>query len=151
VGVEWAGEAGSLVCPPKKNLTTIGVSEPIRHHFQTLDTEALKQMDREDEEFKGTAPFIDKVCCLYITLNYPISTFLKSSAIHGLFYRHSQQIHFNICAGRYDGKDTQKQLRLPVHTIQGCGSHRQSNLCFTPLRGSPKQPCTYQSITVEVV
>jgi hypothetical protein len=75
VGVEWAGEVGSLVCPPKKNLTTIGVSETIRHHFQTLDTEGLKQMDREDEVFKGTAPCVDKVCCLYLILNYSISLF----------------------------------------------------------------------------
>lgn len=59
---------GSLVCPPKKNLTTIGVSEPIRHHFQTLDTEALKQTDREDEEFKGMARY-ETNCVAFITFS----------------------------------------------------------------------------------
>ena len=52
--MEWAHGGASLSLPPKRNLHTIGVPEPIRQHFQQLDTEALRRMDPEDEEAKGT-------------------------------------------------------------------------------------------------
>jgi PAB-dependent poly(A)-specific ribonuclease subunit 3 len=42
--------------PPKRCLQTIGIPEPIRNHFQSLDTEALRQMQPDDEIYKEIPP-----------------------------------------------------------------------------------------------
>ena len=52
-GVEWAASSVLSINPPKRTLQTIGVPEPIRQHFQQLDSEALKRTDIEEEERKG--------------------------------------------------------------------------------------------------
>jgi hypothetical protein len=52
-GVEWAASSILSLNPPKRTLQTIGVPEPIRQHFQQLDSEALKRTDTEEEDRKG--------------------------------------------------------------------------------------------------
>lgn len=42
----------TLPSPPKRSLQTVGLPEPIRQHFQSLDIQALKQMSPEDPRYK---------------------------------------------------------------------------------------------------
>ena len=51
-GMQWAHSSHTLPAPPKRSLQTIGIPEPIREHFQTLDLISLKQMDPSDERYK---------------------------------------------------------------------------------------------------
>lgn len=51
-GLQWAQFASTLPAPPKRSLQTIGIPEPVRHHFRTIDIEALKQMNPENERYK---------------------------------------------------------------------------------------------------
>jgi hypothetical protein len=51
-GFEWANKCLTLPAPPKRSLQTIGLPEPIRQHFQSLDVEALRQMKPDDERYK---------------------------------------------------------------------------------------------------
>lgn len=51
-GLEWANGSLTLPAPPKRSLQTIGIPEPIRQHFQSLDVEALRQMKPDDERYK---------------------------------------------------------------------------------------------------
>eukprot|EP01038_Epipyxis_sp_PR26KG_P004334 gene4334-6135_t len=51
-GLEWTHGSLTLPAPPKRCLQTIGLPEPIRQHFQTLDIEASKQMPADDERYK---------------------------------------------------------------------------------------------------
>jgi PAB-dependent poly(A)-specific ribonuclease subunit 3 len=44
--------SATLPAPPKRSLQTVGIPEPIRHYFQTLDMETLKQMRPDDERYK---------------------------------------------------------------------------------------------------
>lgn len=55
-GFEWANGSTTLPAPPKRSLQTIGIPEPIRQHFQSLDTEALRQMAPEDDRYKEIPP-----------------------------------------------------------------------------------------------
>eukprot|EP01034_Spumella_vulgaris_P024001 gene24001-30288_t len=51
-GLEWSNNSVTLPAPPKRCLKTIGLSEPIRNHFQSLDIEALRQMKPDDHRYK---------------------------------------------------------------------------------------------------
>ena len=53
VGLEWAQGSLSLPAPPRRTIQTIGIPEPVRQHFQSLDVEALRQMPPDDERYKG--------------------------------------------------------------------------------------------------
>lgn len=57
-GVEWAASSILSIHPPKRTLQAIGVPEPIRQHFQQLDSEALKRTDIEDR--KGAYILLNK-------------------------------------------------------------------------------------------
>jgi len=48
----WTNGSTTLPAPPKRSLQTIGIPDPIRQHFQTLDIEALRQMSPDDERYK---------------------------------------------------------------------------------------------------
>ena len=48
----WTNGSTTLPAPPKRSLKTIGIPDPIRQHFQSLDIEALKQMTPDDERYK---------------------------------------------------------------------------------------------------
>jgi PAB-dependent poly(A)-specific ribonuclease subunit 3 len=48
----WTNNSTTLPAPPKRSLQTIGIPDPIRQHFQSLDIEALRQMAPEDERYK---------------------------------------------------------------------------------------------------
>ena len=54
VGLEWAQGALSLPAPPRRTIQTIGIPEPVRQHFQSLDVEALRQLPPDDDRYKGT-------------------------------------------------------------------------------------------------
>ena len=54
VGLEWAQGALSLPAPPRRTIQTIGIPEPVRQHFQSLDVEALRQLTPDDDRYKGT-------------------------------------------------------------------------------------------------
>lgn len=51
-GMQWADHSTTLPAPPKRTLQTIGIPEPIRSHFRTLDIESLKQMNPDNERYK---------------------------------------------------------------------------------------------------
>ena len=51
-GMEWASSVDSLSAPPKRTLQTVGIPEPIRQHFQSLDLTSLRQMTPGDERYK---------------------------------------------------------------------------------------------------
>jgi PAB-dependent poly(A)-specific ribonuclease subunit 3 len=51
-GLNWAHGSYTLPAPPKRSLQTIGIPEPIRSHFRSLDLEALRQMDPDSERYK---------------------------------------------------------------------------------------------------
>jgi hypothetical protein len=42
----------TVPAPPKRSLQTIGIPEPIREHFQSLDLHALRQMQPDDARYK---------------------------------------------------------------------------------------------------
>ena len=48
----WTNGSTTLPSPPKRSLQTIGIPDPIRQHFQSLDIEALRQMAPDDERYK---------------------------------------------------------------------------------------------------
>ena len=51
-GLDWAADTTTIAAPLKRSLQTIGIPEPIRQHFQSLDIESLRQMDPSDERYK---------------------------------------------------------------------------------------------------
>ena len=62
VGLEWAQGALSLPAPPRRTIQTIGIPEPVRQHFQSLDVEALRQLPPDDDRYKGMLLFV-LFCC----------------------------------------------------------------------------------------
>jgi PAB-dependent poly(A)-specific ribonuclease subunit 3 len=50
--LDWGVSGASLPAPPKRTLQTVGIPEPIRQHFRSLDIAALKQMPPDDERYK---------------------------------------------------------------------------------------------------
>jgi PAB-dependent poly(A)-specific ribonuclease subunit 3 len=56
IGLEWTHASTTLPGPPKRCLQTIGIPEPIRQHFQSLDLESLRQMSPDDERYKEIPP-----------------------------------------------------------------------------------------------
>jgi PAB-dependent poly(A)-specific ribonuclease subunit 3 len=63
-GMAWCQHMSSLPTPRKRSLQTIGIPEPIRQHFQSLDLAALRQMDPEDERYKEIPPRFHSACPL---------------------------------------------------------------------------------------
>ena len=51
-GFDWADGSFTLPAPPQKSLQTLGIPEPMRQHFRTLDIECLRQMKPDDERYK---------------------------------------------------------------------------------------------------
>lgn len=51
-GLQWAQHSTTLPAPPRRTLQTIGIPEPVRNHFRTLDIESLKQMNPDNERYK---------------------------------------------------------------------------------------------------
>mmetsp|Transcript_31158 Transcript_31158/g.44780 ORF Transcript_31158/g.44780 Transcript_31158/m.44780 type:complete len:355 (+) Transcript_31158:32-1096(+) len=51
-GMEYGNTTTTLPAPPKRSLQTIGIPEPVREHFQSLDMIALRQMDPADPRYK---------------------------------------------------------------------------------------------------
>mmetsp|Transcript_22495 Transcript_22495/g.32850 ORF Transcript_22495/g.32850 Transcript_22495/m.32850 type:complete len:683 (+) Transcript_22495:91-2139(+) len=51
-GMEWAASASTLPAPPKRSLLAVGIPEPMRQHFQSLDLDCLRQMDPDDDRYK---------------------------------------------------------------------------------------------------
>ena len=54
IGLEWAQASLSLPAPPRRTIQTIGIPEPVRQHFQSLDVESLRQLSPDDDRYKGT-------------------------------------------------------------------------------------------------
>lgn len=48
----WTNGSTTMPAPPKRSLQTIGIPDPIRQHFQSLDIEALRQMAPDDDRYK---------------------------------------------------------------------------------------------------
>ncbi len=48
--------ASSLPAPPRRTLQALGLPEPIRQHFQSLDLEALRQMAPDNERYHEIPP-----------------------------------------------------------------------------------------------
>jgi len=63
-GMEWCTHWSSLPTARKRSLQTIGIPEPIRQHFQSLDLDALRQMDPEDERYKEIPTRFHSACPL---------------------------------------------------------------------------------------
>ena len=63
-GMEWCAHWSSLPTPRKRSLQTIGIPEPIRQHFQSLDLDALRQMDPEDDRYKEIPTRFHSACPL---------------------------------------------------------------------------------------
>lgn len=76
-GLEWANGSSTLPAPPKRCLKSIGLSEPIRQHFQNLDMEALRQMKPDDDRYKEIP--------LRYHSAYPLDPHGASSAAGGSF------------------------------------------------------------------
>lgn len=51
-GLEWASGTGSLATPTRRTLQAVGLPEPLRQHFHTLDLDSLRQMEPDDERYK---------------------------------------------------------------------------------------------------
>jgi len=51
-GLQWANDSYTLPAPPKRTLQTLGITESMRSHFQSLDVEALRQMAPDDVRYK---------------------------------------------------------------------------------------------------
>ena len=53
-GLIWAEDLPNSTqpAPPKRSLQTIGIPEPIREHFRSLDQTSSKQMDPSDSRYK---------------------------------------------------------------------------------------------------
>lgn len=51
-GLQWAQTSTTLPAPPKRTLQTIGIPEPVRNHFRSLDIDSLKQMNPDNERYK---------------------------------------------------------------------------------------------------
>lgn len=62
VGLEWTQGSLSLPAPPRRTIQTIGIPEPVRQHFQSLDVEALRQMPPDDERYKGGGEGNRRLC-----------------------------------------------------------------------------------------
>lgn len=50
--VDWGVTGSTLPAPPKRSLQTVGIPEPIRQHFRSLDIDTLKQMRPDDDRYK---------------------------------------------------------------------------------------------------
>ena len=46
----------TVPAPPKRCLQTVGVPEPVREHFQSLDLFSLRQMAPDDARYKEIPP-----------------------------------------------------------------------------------------------
>ena len=51
-GLMWSDSTTNFPAPPRRSLQTIGIPDPIRQHFQSLDHAALRQMEPNDERYK---------------------------------------------------------------------------------------------------
>jgi PAB-dependent poly(A)-specific ribonuclease subunit 3 len=47
--IDWSYGTSTAAAPPKRTLQTIGLPEPIRQHFQTLDVETNKHLSPDDD------------------------------------------------------------------------------------------------------
>ena len=52
LSLNWADSMTTLPAPPRRTLQTIGIPDPIRQHFQSLDHASLRQMEPNDERYK---------------------------------------------------------------------------------------------------
>jgi len=52
LSLNWADSLTTLPAPPRRTLQTIGIPDPIRQHFQSLDHASLRQMEPNDERYK---------------------------------------------------------------------------------------------------
>ncbi|CAM9095503.1 unnamed protein product, partial [Ectocarpus fasciculatus] len=50
--IDWGIVGSTLPAPPKRSLQTVGIPEPIRQHFRSLDIAALKQMPPDDDRYQ---------------------------------------------------------------------------------------------------
>lgn len=52
IGLEWSNDLNCLPAPTKRTLQAVGLPEPLRQHFHSLDLESLRQMEPDDERYK---------------------------------------------------------------------------------------------------
>jgi len=52
LSLDWADSLTTLPAPPRRTLQTLGIPDPIRQHFQTLDHASLRQMEPNDARYK---------------------------------------------------------------------------------------------------
>lgn len=115
IGMEWSHASTTMPGPPKRCLQTIGIPEPIRQHFQSLDLESLRQMLPDDERYKEIPPRYNSAFMLdeSTVQRGTGGSFGYPSSLYKVVDRNDSQIY---CLRRFENVRTSPQINKSVLT-----------------------------------
>lgn len=106
-GLQWANGSHTVPAPPKRCLRTIGIPEPIREHFQSLDIEALRQMPPDDPRYQEIPLRYHSAYPLDVNLGPSGGSFGYPSSVYKVIDRADSQVYV---LRRYDNARTTKAI-----------------------------------------